>query len=162
MLRWLWLSLVVLILDQITKAVARATLAMHEPWAVLPMLNFTLLHNTGAAFSFLADAGGWQRIFFTVLAVIASVILVVWLKRLSSSERNTAVALALILGGAVGNLIDRLWLGYVVDFIQVHYQNAWHFPAFNIADSAICIGAALLLVITFRGRETAHNEDKEP
>ena len=118
---------------------------------VLPVLDFTLLHNTGAAFSILAGASGWQRWFFIVLAGVVSVALIVWLWRLPRGHRMIAVALALVTGGAVGNLIDRVRHGYVVDFIHVHWGAAY-FPAFNIADSAITIGAALLILDAFMQR----------
>lgn len=144
MLKWLWLSLLVIVLDQLTKYLASSMLGYYQPLAVMPMFNFTLMHNTGAAFSFLNDAGGWQRWFFTIIALGVSGFLGLWLKRLTAQEKLQAVALALILGGAIGNVIDRILLGYVIDFIDVYYAN-WHFPAFNIADSAISIGAALII-----------------
>ena len=105
----------------------------------------TLAHNYGAAFSFLSDAGGWQRWFFTVLASAVSLALLVWLLRLPREEWLTGLGLSLILGGAIGNLIDRIQLGYVVDFVDVHYKG-WHYPAFNVADSAITCGVILLLL----------------
>ncbi len=143
---WLWLSAVVVLLDQITKYWASHALQLGEPLAVTPFLNFTLMHNTGAAFSILADAGGWQRWFFVGLSAIVGVFILVWMHGLSRQQHWLAIGLALILAGAVGNnLLDRLILGYVVDFIDVYYQS-WHWPAFNIADSAISIGAVLLVV----------------
>jgi signal peptidase II len=144
MSKWLGLSLVVVVLDQITKFLADGQLTYAQPLAVIPSFNLTLLYNKGAAFSFLSDASGWQRWFFVTISLAASVLLVYWLRKLKPEQRLLALALALILGGAVGNLIDRLWLGYVVDFIQVYYAD-WYFPAFNIADSAISVGAALLI-----------------
>jgi signal peptidase II len=141
---WLWLSLLTLILDQATKLAADAYLVYHQALPLFPGFNLTLVYNRGAAFSFLADQGGWQRWFFVVLALAVSIGLVVWLLRLSRSEGVLAAALALILGGAVGNLIDRLLYGHVVDFIDLYYSR-WHWPAFNIADSAISLGVALLL-----------------
>ncbi len=153
MLKWLWLSVLIIVLDQISKGMASAYLNLHEPIAVLPSFNFTLMHNTGAAFSFLRDAGGWQRWFFASLAIIVSVILVFWLRSVPRSNRWLALALALVLGGALGNLWDRLVLGYVVDFIQIYYQQ-WYYPAFNIADSAIFIGAGMLIVDSFRNSDT--------
>jgi signal peptidase II len=116
--------------------------------AVLPFFNFTLAYNSGAAFSFLADAGGWQRWFFVALALAISAGLVVWLYRLRANVWGEAVAITLILGGALGNVIDRLWHGHVIDFIDVYYQN-WHWPAFNVADSAITVGAVLLVLQSF-------------
>jgi signal peptidase II len=112
---------------------------------VLPIFEITRLHNTGAAFSFLAEAAGWQRWLFTTLAIIVSAALVLWLRRIDSEARLLASAVALILGGALGNVIDRLRLGYVIDFLNVHW-GVHYFPAFNVADSSITIGAALLLL----------------
>ncbi len=152
MLKWLWVSLVVVVLDQATKFLASGTLILHDPVAVLPFFNLTLMHNPGAAFSFLADASGWQRWFFTALAAIVSVVLAVWLRRLQPQEKWMAAALALVLGGAVGNLIDRVMYGYVVDFIQLFYED-WYYPAFNVADSAITVGAVMLMVDALRGKE---------
>ncbi|MDD3609614.1 MAG: signal peptidase II [Halothiobacillaceae bacterium] len=153
-LRWLWLAVFVLILDQISKWAATAWLSYAEPVPVMPLLNMTLLHNTGAAFSFLASAGGWQRWFFTLIALAISIALVIWLWRLPARERLTGAALALVLGGALGNLIDRVLYGYVVDFIDVYY-GSWHWPAFNIADSAITVGVALLLWTSLRPAASA-------
>ncbi len=144
MLKWLWLSVLVIALDQITKYMASTLLVYYKPVAVMPLFNFTLMHNTGAAFSFLNSAGGWQRWFFTFIALGVSVFLVLWLKRLTIQEKLQAVSLTLILGGALGNVIDRIRLGYVVDFLDFYYDK-WHFPAFNIADSAITIGAVLII-----------------
>lgn len=145
---WLLLSLLAIVIDQWTKSVAVAHLVYAQPVPVLPMLNWTLLHNYGAAFSFLSDAGGWQRYFFTSLAAVVSVIFALWLLRLPKNTVVLAAALSLILGGAIGNLIDRVTLGYVVDFIHVYYNDS-HFPAFNIADSAITLGVILMLYDTF-------------
>ncbi|MCK5385584.1 MAG: signal peptidase II [Gammaproteobacteria bacterium] len=149
MLKWIWLAMAVVVLDQLTKYIASTSLEMHQPIAVMPMFNWTLMHNTGAAFSFLADAGGWQRWFFAVIAVVVSVVIFLWIKRLEQHEKWQAIALALILGGALGNVIDRIWLGYVVDFIQVYYQQ-WYWPAFNIADSAISIGVVMIIIESVR------------
>ena len=151
---WLWLSIALLIigLDQWTKSLASQMLNYGIPVEVLPVFNLTLQHNEGAAFSFLSDAGGWQRWLFTAISSIVSVILVIWLHRLTVQEKLLAVSLSLILGGAIGNLWDRIELGYVVDFISVHYQ-AKYFPAFNIADSAITIGAGLMILDMFLNRE---------
>ena len=148
---WLWLSVAVVALDQATKFLVTRFLALYERVEVLPVLDFTLLHNTGAAFSILAGASGWQRWFFVLLAAVVSVALVVWLCRLPRGDRMIAIALAMVLGGAVGNLIDRIRHGYVVDFIHAHWGAAY-FPAFNVADSAITIGAALLILDAFRQR----------
>ena len=114
------------------------------------MLNFTRLHNTGAAFSLLAGADGWQRWFFIGLAFVVSTILIIWIFRLPRGDKLLSMALALILGGAIGNVIDRILYGHVIDFIQVHWQDAY-FPAFNVADSAITIGAGLLILDALRG-----------
>ncbi len=145
---WYGLAAVIVILDQWTKGLATAHLQYARPVEVLPIFNLTLQHNEGAAFSFLSDAGGWQRWFFTAVAVIASVVLSVWLTRLEREQVLLALSLALILGGAIGNLWDRLALGYVVDFISVHYKG-WYFPAFNVADSAISVGAVCMVLDAF-------------
>lgn len=144
MLKWLWLSLFVILLDQATKYLADSLLAWGQPMPVLPLFNLTLLYNTGAAFSFLSDAGGWQRWFFILLALGVSAVLVHWLRRLPREQLRMAIALSLILGGAIGNVIDRIWFGHVIDFIQLYYRD-WYWPAFNVADSAITIGAVLLI-----------------
>lgn len=152
-LKWLWLSALVIVLDLASKALASHYLILYQPVPLFPGFNITLMHNSGAAFSFLSEAGGWQRWFFSVIAVLVSIGIIVWLKRLSSSQVCLAIALALILGGALGNVWDRLTLGYVVDFIQVYYDR-WAWPAFNIADSAISIGAVLLIIDSFRKPRT--------
>ena len=149
MLKWLWIAAVVLVLDQITKWIANTSMSLYQTIEVLPSFNFTLAYNYGAAFSFLADAGGWQRWFFTGLAAVFSIVIVIWLARLKTSAKLEAISLSLILGGAVGNLIDRLIYGYVIDFLDVYYQS-YHWPAFNIADSAICVGAVLLIWDSFK------------
>lgn len=148
MLKWSWVSLLVLILDQASKLAIDASMQLYESIPLLPYFNLTYAHNTGAAFSFLAKAGGWQRWLFAGLAVVMSGILAVWLARLQKHETLMAIALSMILGGAVGNLIDRVAYGYVIDFLDVYYQQ-WHWPAFNIADSAICIGVGLMLLESF-------------
>jgi signal peptidase II len=150
MARWLGLSILVVALDQWTKWLAESLLEPYRPLPVLPMLNMTLMYNEGAAFSFLADAGGWQRWLFAAFALVMTAVLVIWLLRLKNEERAMAMGLSLIAGGAVGNLIDRLMTGRVVDFIDVYVAD-WHWPAFNIADSAITCGICLLLLISFRG-----------
>jgi signal peptidase II len=148
---WLWLSLLVVALDQMTKLWVASNLQYNMPVAVLPFFDLRLLHNEGAAWSFLATAGGWQRWFLTSLAIVVSIILVVWLSRIKQRYCLLAVALALVLGGAVGNVIDRILYGYVIDFIDVYY-NAWHWPAFNLADSAISLGAIILIIDALRGQ----------
>jgi signal peptidase II len=146
-LRWLWLSLGVIVADQITKAIVVARFQLFERIDVLPILEFTRLHNYGAAFSLLHDAGGWQHYFFVTLALLVSAGIVWWLSRLRfRAGAMLASGLALILGGALGNVIDRLVHGHVVDFIHFHWQQRWYFPAFNVADTAITIGAALLII----------------
>jgi len=149
MLKWLWLSALIIVLDQLTKVVMSNWLDLYQTVAVMPYFNFTLAHNSGAAFSFLAGAGGWQRWFFIVLAVTVSTALVIWLSRLKAQEKVEAVAITLIIGGAIGNVLDRFLYGYVIDFIDV-YVGSYHWPAFNIADAAICIGAVLLILDSFK------------
>ncbi len=148
--RWWWLSAMVVVLDQATKFLAELLLEIHQPVPVLPSFNLMLTYNPGAAFSFLAGAGGWQRWFFLGLGAAISIVLIVWLTRLRSEEKRLTLALALILGGAIGNLIDRAWLGQVIDFIQLYYDR-WYWPAFNVADSAITIGATLLVLDSLLG-----------
>ncbi len=148
MARWLWLSVVMVVFDQVTKFAVLATMELYQTIAVMPFVNFTYVHNTGAAFSFLSQAGGWQRWFFALFAVVISIVLVVWLIRLKPHEWLMAVALSLVLGGAIGNLIDRVVLGYVIDFVDLYYQT-WHWPVFNIADCAITVGVGLMLLDSF-------------
>jgi signal peptidase II len=148
MLKWLWLSLLAIILDQASKLAIAGSMRLYESIDIMPFFKLTYVHNTGAAFSFLSEAGGWQRWFFAGLALVISVAIAVWLTRLKKHETLLAVALALILGGAVGNLIDRLAYGYVIDFLDVYY-GTWHWPAFNIADSAITLGVMLMLAESF-------------
>ncbi|NND67770.1 MAG: lipoprotein signal peptidase [Halioglobus sp.] len=151
-LAWYGLALLLILLDQYTKGLASAHLDYGRPQEVFSWFNLTLAHNTGAAFSFLDDAGGWQRYFFTTVATVISIALIVWLFVMPRSQRLLALSLALILSGAVGNLWDRVTLGYVVDFISVHYKHNY-FPAFNIADSAITVGAACMILDSFLNRE---------
>ncbi|TVS11621.1 MAG: lipoprotein signal peptidase [Wenzhouxiangella sp.] len=147
-LLWLGLAAVLLGLDLWTKELASQNLDLYRPQAVTGWLNLTLAHNEGAAFSFLAGAGGWQRWFFTAVALLVSAVLLVWLKRLPQGARLLPVAITMVLAGALGNVIDRIRHGYVVDFIDIHYQG-WHWPAFNVADSVIVIGVILLLLEGF-------------
>ncbi len=149
MLKSLWLTLCIIIADQVTKAAASNHLEMFQPLAITPFFNFTLVHNSGAAFSFLSEAGGWQRWFFSILATAVSIFILLWIKKLKPHEKADAIALSLILGGAIGNLIDRLRFGYVVDFMDL-YIGTSHWPAFNIADSAITVGAILLIILSFK------------
>lgn len=148
MLKWLWLSFVILILDQWSKIAIDSSMHLYESISVFPSFNLTYVHNTGAAFSFLSEAGGWQRWFFAAIALIISIVLTIWLYRLKKHEALLAIALALVLGGGIGNLIDRLVYGYVIDFLDVYYLT-WHWPAFNIADFVISIGVVLMLLESF-------------
>jgi signal peptidase II len=142
---YLWLTAAVVGLDQLTKAAIERSLGLYQSVVVLPVLEITRYHNPGAAFSFLAGAAGWQRWLFTALAIIVSVALILWLRRIDRGDATLASSVALILAGALGNVIDRLRLGHVIDFISFHWGEHY-FPAFNVADSAITIGAALLLL----------------
>ncbi len=147
--RWLWLAAAIVVVDQLSKFAILRSLSFGERIAVVPgLFDLTLVYNRGAAFSFLAGASGWQRWFFTGLG-IAAAIFIVWLLARHGSQRLFAFALSLILGGAIGNVIDRVVHGQVVDFLLVYWQR-WHWPAFNVADSAITVGAALLIVDEFR------------
>jgi signal peptidase II len=157
MKHWLWLSLAIILVDQASKWLVMVSLSPYQVIELLPNLNLTLMFNEGAAFSFLSDAGGWQRWLFAGFAVLVTLVLLGWLLRLRPDERLLGLGLALIVGGAVGNLIDRLLLGHVIDFVQVYLPfipldmfNPW--PAFNVADSAISIGVVLLLIETFHSQ----------
>ena len=146
-LNWYLLSLVVVIFDQWTKWLAETNLTFLEPVPVIePFLNWTLAYNYGAAFSFLADAGGWQKWFFAGLALLMSLFLIGYLAKAPRQAKLLSLGLALVLGGAVGNLIDRLLHGHVIDFIHIHYADVWHYPIFNIADIGICIGVAMIVI----------------
>lgn len=158
-LRWLWLSAAVVLADQASKYLAEQMLDLHRPVGLIPFVNLTLTYNQGAAFSLLSGAGGWQRWFFAGLAVAIAVVLVFWLRRASSRERWLLSGLSLVLGGALGNLWDRLFVGAVVDFIDVYYRS-WHWPAFNLADSAICVGAAMLIISTFRESGASSGDER--
>ncbi len=145
MSRWLGLSVLVFALDQISKWWAQGVLEPYRPEPVMPFFNLMLAYNKGAAFNFLADQGGWQRWFFVALAVIVAAVLVAWLRRLEAGQWRTAAGLALIIGGALGNVFDRLIHGHVIDFLDFYYGD-WHWPAFNLADSAITLGVIFLLL----------------
>jgi signal peptidase II len=145
MLRLWWISAVVLVADQVTKRIAESYLTKNPVFDILPVFNFQLAYNTGAAFGLLSDAGGWQKLLLSTIALVVSVVIVVMVRRLKAHELQLAVALLLILGGAIGNLIDRVMYGHVIDFIHIYYQS-WHWPNFNIADSAITVGAILLVM----------------
>ncbi|MCU7879610.1 MAG: signal peptidase II [Candidatus Thiodiazotropha sp. (ex Lucinoma aequizonata)] len=144
MIRWLWLSLMLILLDQASKQFAESVLTVYESVTVLPFFDLTLLYNKGAAFSFLSDQGGWQRWFFIILAIGVTIVLIGWLWCLKREEQWIAVALSLIIGGAIGNVIDRIVFGQVIDFLHFHYQGHY-WPAFNVADSAITVGVAIML-----------------
>ena len=144
MLPWLGLAFVIVLVDQFTKLLVINQFALGDSLRVFSFFNLVRVHNSGAAFSFLSGAGGWQRWLFTGIAV-AAVVLIVWMLRSHAGQRLFAFALANILGGAIGNVLDRLIHGYVVDFLDFH-SRGWHFPAFNVADSAISIGAACLIL----------------
>jgi signal peptidase II len=149
LLPWLGLALILVIADQFTKVLILGYYKFGDSTYVTSFFNIVRAHNRGAAFSFLAAASGWQRWMFTVIGLAAAVF-IVWLLKRHGGQKLFSFALAMILGGAVGNVIDRLMHGYVVDFIQVHWQNAWYFPAFNLADSAITLGAACLILDELR------------
>lgn len=144
-LSWLILSVFIIIIDQLTKYLVVHHLAFGQPNKIFTWLNLTLNYNTGAAFSFLGTANGWQVYLFSMLSLIVSLFLIIWLSRIRCSEKWKAVSISLILGGALGNCIDRVRLGYVVDFIDFHIKY-WHYATFNMADSAICVGVFLLLM----------------
>lgn len=152
--RGVWLcyaiALLLIILDQVTKIAADNMLDYAQPIVVLPIFNLTLLYNTGAAFSFLSDAGGWQRYFFTIIASVVSIVMAVWLSRLKRSQLFLAAGLTGVLAGAIGNLIDRVAYGHVVDFLSFHWDS-YYFPAFNVADMAISAGAFFLILDAFFG-----------
>lgn len=153
MLKWLGLSAAIIAADQVTKQIAERSLELYERIPVIPgFWNWTLAYNEGAAFSFLAGAGGWQRWFFTVLALGVSIFLIGWLRKLQPTERWMSLSLSLVLAGALGNVIDRVIYGHVIDFIQWFYGD-YYWPAFNIADSSIMIGAAIMIIITLFGKD---------
>ncbi len=148
--RWFGVALIVIGLDQLSKNAANKLLDLYQPVPVTSFFNWTLAYNEGAAFSFLSDAGGWQRWLFVGLALSISLFLVLRIRTLTRAHALEAWALSLILGGAIGNVIDRLVFGHVIDFVQLHYQD-WYWPAFNVADSAISVGVVLLIVDVMRG-----------
>ncbi len=152
--RFWWIALLVLVVDQLSKIWVLQNFTLGESIQLLPVFNFTYARNYGAAFSFLGDAGGWQRWLFTAIAIVVTCVLSVWLGRLKPTQLKLSLALVLIIAGAIGNLIDRSLYGYVVDFLHVYYQE-WHYPVFNIADCAITIGAGLLIWDSFTSDEEA-------
>lgn len=144
---WYALALIIIVIDQWTKWLAETNLNFHEPVPVIePFLNWTLAYNYGAAFSFLADAGGWQKWFFSGLALVMSLFLIIYLIKAPRKATLLSLGLAMVLGGALGNLIDRLLHGHVIDFIHVHYADVWHYPIFNIADIGISLGVLLIVI----------------
>ncbi len=159
LLRWLWLSLTVIGLDQLSKWAAVTFLPYDRAVPILPHFNLTLVYNTGAAFNFLSHADGWQRWFFVGLAFLVSIALIVWLKRLREGSHWTALAIALILGGSLGNATDRIVRSHVVDFISLYIQH-WYWPAFNLADSAITVGAFTLILRALFNRERNARQQK--
>jgi signal peptidase II len=150
--RFLWLSLLVLVSDQYTKALVLENIELYQAIQILPFFNLTHVYNYGAAFSILHDAGGWQRWFFTIIAFAVSALVLWWLKQTTKQQIMLPIAFSLIIGGAFGNAYDRLVNGYVIDFLVLYYQD-WYWPAFNVADSAICIGAVLLIIDMFKNKE---------
>lgn len=152
-LKWLALSALLVVLDQWTKVIAVGALEYLSPVAVFPGLNWTLVHNEGGAFSFLSNHSGWQRWFFLVVASVVTLVLVEWLRRTAARAWVLCLPLSLLIGGAVGNLIDRARLGYVIDFVDVYY-GTWHWPAFNVADSGITVGIVMLIAFELFGRKS--------
>lgn len=147
---WYGIAVLVMIIDQLTKLYFEHNYQLYQTTAIIePIFNFTLAHNYGAAFSFLADKGGWQKWLFSGLALAVSFGIMAYLRKIPQQAKLLALGLSLVMAGALGNLIDRVRLGYVIDFLHVHYGNAWHFPIFNIADVAINIGVALILIDAF-------------
>ena len=155
-LKWLWLTLLFLVVDQVTKHWVAGTFDLYESVAIMPYFNLTYVHNEGAAFSFLADQGGWQRWLFAAIATAACVLFTYWMAKTPASNKVLGVGFALMLSGAMGNLIDRVLLGYVIDFLDFYIGNS-HWPAFNIADSVIFVGAALMIYDSF----TSDSEDSK-
>ncbi|WP_075182314.1 signal peptidase II [Pantoea sp. 1.19] len=159
-LRWLWLVVVVLIIDLGSKAWVLSTFQLGESRPLAPFFNLFYARNYGAAFSFLADKGGWQRWFFAAIAIAIVVVLLVMMYRAAATQKWSNIAWALIIGGALGNLFDRFWHGFVVDFIDFYVGN-WHYPTFNIADTAICIGAAMIVLEGFFSPSRTKQVDKK-
>lgn len=160
-LAWLWLTVIFVIIDQVSKQWVVSVFDYRESIAIMPYFNFTYVHNPGAAFSFLADQPGWQRWFFTTVSSVASIIFLVWMSKTPKANKLLGIGFALMLSGAVGNLIDRALFGYVIDFIDV-YIFGYNYPVFNIADSAIFIGAGLMILESFTSDKTkALNEAKK-
>lgn len=156
-LRFTWISVIAVILDQWTKQAIVDGMDLYQSIQILPFFNFTYVHNYGAAFSILYDAGGWQRYFLSAVALIVSAVIVWWLRQSTKEQVLLPVAFSFILGGALGNVIDRILHGYVIDFLDFYYAS-YHWPAFNVADSAIFIGAGLLIIDMFVNKETKKND----
>ncbi len=157
-LKWCWLSVLVIVLDQLSKYLVVKFLIPYQSLSVMPFFNLTLMHNTGAAFSFLSGAGNVSLWIFSIIAIVVSMVLIVWLVRTPVERRWFGCALALVLGGALGNLLDRFVYGYVIDFLDFYYLG-WHFAAFNLADSAISIGAVMLFIESFFFKKSALKDD---
>jgi len=155
--RFLWISLIVIVFDQWSKYAIVDAMDLYQSIQILPFFNLTYVHNYGAAFSILYDAGGWQRYFLSAIAIVVSGIILWWLKQTTKEQVLLPVAFSFILGGAIGNVADRILHGYVIDFLDFYYQS-YHWPAFNVADSAIFIGAGLLIIDMFVNKETKDNE----
>ena len=160
-LRWFAVAATVLLLDQLTKLWIMTEFALGDSRYMSGFFNLVRAHNEGAAFSFLSDAGGWQRWFFTIISTVISLIIIIWLARLPKHKLLEAIGLSLILGGALGNLYDRLMLGYVVDFLDFHWAG-WHFAAFNVADMSISVGAGFIIVDALFFSDSPQAEDKKP
>ncbi|MAD57257.1 MAG: signal peptidase II [Porticoccus sp.] len=143
-MRWYSLSSFIILVDQLTKSLATKNLLYGEYVNIFSGLNLILVHNTGAAFSFLSDAGGWQRWLFLLVSLSVSIILIIWIFRLKEQQLLESLSLALILGGAIGNLVDRIFLGYIIDFIDIYYKN-YHWPVFNVADASITLGVVFFI-----------------
>lgn len=156
-LRFLWISVLGFTLDQITKHIVVAEMSLYQSIQLTGFFNLTYVHNYGAAFSFLYDAGGWQRYFLSAIAIIVSIIIVWWLRQASKQQVLLPVAFAFILGGALGNVFDRMLHGYVIDFLDFYY-GSYHWPAFNVADSVIFIGAVLLIIDMFKNKEEKEHD----
>jgi len=152
-LKWLWVTIVVLGLDRMTKVLAEKYLYLHDPYPVMPFFNLTLSYNTGSAFSFLDSASGWQTWMFGSVAILVSIVMLIWLSRISMQQKWLSIAISLVIGGAIGNLWDRISYGHVIDFIDWYVSNL-HWPVFNIADSAICIGAFMLFCDALKQKES--------
>ncbi|WP_426369199.1 signal peptidase II [Pseudocolwellia sp. HL-MZ7] len=159
-LSWLWLTLLCLIVDQVTKHQVVGSMELYESIKVFSFFSITYVHNLGAAFSFLADEGGWQRWFFTGVAAIASIVFIVWLAKTPKNQKLLSIAFALLLSGALGNLIDRALFGYVIDFLDFYIGDN-HWPVFNVADSMIFIGAALMIFDSFKNNNKDNEKNKK-